>query len=828
MKLPLKEPTISRYLYINPETNRVHLLMPIMSGSEIGLDNTCKSVYSLQEFFGLMGANVQSTGIGALQAYKEALAFDLKYLSDSKLKEQKKARLLQIEAWLKILNQIKDDKQITSPLILSNPMYPAPVESLMQAEASNLYSIILRPNEQDFYLRTMAISSVFSTNHGVLVNGNPVDKASLLQETLRANYRGLKFEKKTQEGLIARVESKLSGKPVNFEEIRKCLSDEIKAYLGIEMDLQQTAASKYAPSVPMTQKYLDEQLAIDEDNPATHRAYTQGLLNYCASHLFDVVEVSPFYIVDKEERLSILTQFFLAEFNIACREQGLTKADFGQILEGNTALTQHLAETVKDALEEHRSVEDALIETIKQHQDKFKLTGAMDSEHIPAIKERFKSHYLQIKNSPHFDEFMLLSKKAGLFFAHQNCICTHFASFMQTGFFEDKVDESTQAFLQEAQQDFAQIEKPNNTIPHKNDHIHASVKEIELDLSPMDKVALQALYEDISTYPDEEVKQTLLAQLKQERPDFKPQIDAKAFLQHVAYGEQKEAKALLEKDPELAQELLKANNIPFTDYSGRTFSCSAYEYAYWAKDSHMQRMLEKYIRKDEGTREFILERVKAIEEPMNLLPASGLFEQPKARGLHYTTQDKNGQTIDHWETHFSLKPLKTALKHYIQEYDSKTNKTEADWEALDKIWIEEVGGAQRNVPAHIAQEYCHPDRSFYDVNNNPALLDASNSKNLKRQLKFVNFTTGGGPDLWFSPGSYLRGSGLGFSFGILRGGWARGWGHGVAAGGVVGGVARVDLNAVKAVDEVRTKDLKRSLENLNQSLTVQTSPPHGI
>lgn len=53
MKLPIREPTAPRYIYINPKTNTVHLLMPIMSGTEIGLDNTCKSVYSLQEFFGL-------------------------------------------------------------------------------------------------------------------------------------------------------------------------------------------------------------------------------------------------------------------------------------------------------------------------------------------------------------------------------------------------------------------------------------------------------------------------------------------------------------------------------------------------------------------------------------------------------------------------------------------------------------------------------------------------------------------------------------------------------------------------------------------------------
>ena len=82
LQLTLKEPSYSPYLYINPETNVVHLLLPIMSSTqdadmEIGLDNTCKSVYSLQEFFGYAGSNQQREALGALCSYQEALEHDL-------------------------------------------------------------------------------------------------------------------------------------------------------------------------------------------------------------------------------------------------------------------------------------------------------------------------------------------------------------------------------------------------------------------------------------------------------------------------------------------------------------------------------------------------------------------------------------------------------------------------------------------------------------------------------------------------------------------------------------------------------------------------------
>ncbi|KGP63984.1 hypothetical protein EP47_08795, partial [Legionella norrlandica] len=637
MKLSLKEPLAPRYIYVNPKTNVIHLLMPIMSGTDIGLDNTCKSVYSLQEFFGLLDADKPHAASRILEDYKEALAFDIKYLPDSKEKALKERRLLQIDMYLSMLKHVQKEKLVTEPLKQVFPNYPAPLESLMQADDANLYSVILRPREQDVQLRTTAISPVFSAHHDDLVNGQVVHKDSLLYETLSSRYAGLVFTPKSKEGLIARVLSKLAGSPVDFEHIRALLTQETHAYLGIEVSFDQTQGGPYVRSVPVNQAYLDEELVLGVEHPGTHRDYTEALLEYCAPNLFDVIEDSPFYTVDNQEGLSLLTQFFLAELNIACREEEITGANLGQVLEAHVDLTSNLAKSVKQALAHRASVEEALIDYINQHQNEFQLTSPIPQERIATLKESFKSHYNTIKDSPHFDEFMLLSKKEGLFVAHQGCIATHFAHFMKTDFFNDTLEESTQAFLQNAQQDFETVDKPDNIIPHKNEHIHADMNEVELDLSKMDDHALQALYEDINSYQDPNLKEALLAQLKQERPDFKPQIDAKQFLQHVAYGQQIEAEVLLKKAPQLAQELLRANNIPFTDYSGRTFTCTAYEYAWWAKDSHMQRMLEKYIKQDEETRPLILERVKAIEELVPPPAAGGFFAPAKPRGLHYTT-----------------------------------------------------------------------------------------------------------------------------------------------------------------------------------------------
>ena len=89
MRLPYKEPTAAKHIFINPNSNRLQILMPIMSGSEIGLDNTCKSVYSLQKFFSLLDSNHQGSAFSVLTDYKKALEFDLKYMQESREKQIK-------------------------------------------------------------------------------------------------------------------------------------------------------------------------------------------------------------------------------------------------------------------------------------------------------------------------------------------------------------------------------------------------------------------------------------------------------------------------------------------------------------------------------------------------------------------------------------------------------------------------------------------------------------------------------------------------------------------------------------------------------------------
>lgn len=154
------------------------------------------------------------------------------------------------------------------------------------------------------------------------------------------------------------------------------------------------------------------------------------------------------------------------------------------------------------------------------------------------------------------------------------------------------------------------------------------------------------------------------------------------LLLHVVKGNQKKAEAIVAKHPELQ---LVSGTV--TDYSLRTFKqITAYEYAYWAKDTYMRLMLEKYM--DADTSADMLKRCEAMDKD----------------GLTYT---QNGIEVK-GSTHFDFTPLKTRMQKYI---DKGGTYLDSDPDAPNEDWLK-VGMAQYDVPVHVASEYCRHDRIF--------------------------------------------------------------------------------------------------------------------
>jgi hypothetical protein len=271
---------------------------------------------------------------------------------------------------------------------------------------------------------------------------------------------------------------------------------------------------------------------------------------------------------------------------------------------------------------------------------------------------------------------------------------------------------------------------------------------------------------------------------------FQPNRLLDTFLERVAFGEQERAERLFTQvyqgNVEKIQVALCCQRR-FTDYSGRTFHCSAYEYAYWAKDTHMCRMLERYM--NDATKTTMLERIDKME--------SIVLETGQPMGLSY---QQNG--AEHRSAHFNFAPLIRALQGYINCFEESAARFTSNLEPLKAAWIM-VGKAQRDVPAHVAQEYCRRDRCF-----DPLPSFNVDQEILPRVLAFYNWDTGR-DDSWFPLG--LAEVGLGFDFAIMRGHTARA--ARIVFACFAAGV-RLDLEVITLLNKIRTIDLTHSRDNL--------------
>ncbi len=265
---------------------------------------------------------------------------------------------------------------------------------------------------------------------------------------------------------------------------------------------------------------------------------------------------------------------------------------------------------------------------------------------------------------------------------------------------------------------------------------------------------------------------------------FQPELDARCiirFLLHVLQGKQDKALAMLTQCPAL---LLKSGDV--MDYSSRTFKkITAYEYAYWANDTHMCRMLESFM--EEADKVIILQLIDAIEED----------------GLTYM---QHGIAVEQ-SKHFICAPLTELLQRFDDDYDEWMFYE--DWDAVKAAWMQ-IGREQCNLPAHMVQEYYCKSQDL-DLPRSMSYFDTST---LSTKLLF--------------PLVMSEFSGLGRSFAICRGKereavmavW--GWGGYLMGTTMKRPPVLHDKRALSRLDNARTADRLVSRDNLMPELLPST------
>jgi len=112
----------------------------------------------------------------------------------------------------------------------------------------------------------------------------------------------------------------------------------------------------------------------------------------------------------------------------------------------------------------------------------------------------------------------------------------------------------------------------------------------------------------------------------------------------------------------------------------------------------------------------------------------------RKNGLSY---EQYGQT--ECSAHFDFAPLIKVLEQYVQGYDLWLDSS--NWKAIEAAWMR-VGQAQRDVPVHVAHEYCRIDRSFhprpnFDEEYLPENLTVYNYKTEHEEVWFPLITSQG-------------------------------------------------------------------------------------
>lgn len=742
MRIPLTEPVSPRYIHLNPATNKVHLMVPVVGGQEISTDNTCKATVALREFF-------DDGALRALTAYKEALVFDIGLLETGNAQRAgKEARLAQIEAYIEAVSAMQWSYGDAMTGFLGRP--------------SNLYSIQLKPRAQDSQSRVVNPAfNVNRTNNAAGTPNSPLYNAmhSAFPTTVVATT-----DPRTR--LTTAVLSALPAGP-SFADIQQALGEQSSALFGLAIDFTQRT-----DGAPATKEVIDTLMGFGND--ATPDDYIAALLGACAQDVWETLPTPPFYSIpavtlaeERTERLSILTQFFLANLNVYCKARGISGQNFGVVLDASPGLSNELVGVISAALTNEEDVERAVWTFCNANAVVFGLSRTLNVEDLIAIRQTFERTYRTVtatNENPHMDDFMILDKEAigetAKFVTHQGSICVNFAEII------DPAASSNPDYFESIRADFAVHPAE---VPHRNEFV---ADDAEIDVETLLARINEEQFERLPTAAKEACR-------------AHPGFQTRQFLNDVAKGKQEEAEALLTATPANTQTLLRTPGI-FTDYSGRTFNCTAYEHAYWAKDTHMRRMLESHM--DEETKAIM---AACIDEIEHIDAATG---QPV--GLVYS---QAGQ--EHRSAHFDFTPLKAAYQRYLDGYDAWY--AAQNWAAMNAAWWD-VGKAQRNVPAHVAQEYCRLDRSF---DPRPEFNEAT----LPRLLTFYNRTTHR-DDSWFP--LTAANSGLGFDFALVRAPGHEACAR-VRAGAWGAAAAAVDLAAIIRLDEVRTVDLTHAREHLN-------------
>ncbi|HAT6977742.1 TPA: protein SdcA [Legionella pneumophila] len=449
--IKFKEPERCDYLYID-ENNKVHLLMPIVGGDEIGLDNTCQTAVELRSFFygNTHHGEARHSAEQQLADYKKQLEEDIQAINSQKgisryaytdLLKEKKERLKQIEKYIELIKVLKEEYDHSGEIItIKNniiPPLPSGLNQIIQS-SENAGAVRLCPDRPD--LATSFKNPLFRLNRHYensdhkLTEGLGVRLGSTLlpdsQTPTPINRKSPK--EKIVETVLAKFKSEKIAEPnreEKLQELKTLLQEElVKIDSNLSVDISHDEKeTNYG--------YLEMMMGMDEDSSI--QEWIDSILTATVdSSVWDTQSSSPFYDGAKEikhkedaDKMSIRVQYLLAEINFYCKTNKLSEANFGEFFDKEPHATE-IAKKVKEGLVNGDDIEPIIYNYINSKHAELGLESPLTTKQQQEIADKFAQHYNTIKASPHFDEFFIADPdKKGNIFTHQGRLSCHFLDF---------------------------------------------------------------------------------------------------------------------------------------------------------------------------------------------------------------------------------------------------------------------------------------------------------------------------------------------------------------------------------------------------------------
>ena len=465
-------------MYIYIKDDQVFCMMKVIGGHSIATDNTCRTYQALKDFF----ANAPK---------------ELDTLIDMQAALNPESKVL---AQLRTYRTLLDTIMTTSSSGITADDYQASIPP-------GLHAMVLdSQTDPDNFLKST--NPIFFVAHKREGDGL-IEQRSVLGSTLRAAFADIRKENIKPSGpSVAAYAERARNEPLPTSEEDETILKKLHSiwqalhYPEASWTLAEGALQERIEMIKQVGD-LDDNYDIDQISHAlddkAEMLFQENLSSYAASIVANIALDD----TTKADKLSVLTQFFLATVNIYLYDKKAYQTNLGAVFDADQHLSSALAEKIKVALNAGNDAENAIVEFLVEK----RCMEALSPDEMAAIKAAFSTQYLAIRDSDHMDEFFVKPQDTdSCWFEYGGALSVELCQFANNINIEEQRD-----FIQEKIDNFQQIERAaDNSIAYAGDPALILIRQLAASNSPPDTLDTLLFYIIEKNIRDPELVTTII------------------------------------------------------------------------------------------------------------------------------------------------------------------------------------------------------------------------------------------------------------------------------------------------------------------------------